>query len=384
MPTVAVLCEFPTLLGGERSWLAALPAIREAGFTPAVFAPPDGPLADALRKADVSHIRWSVRDPSGKRPDLAESRRQLLDLLSKHPPHLVHANSLSMTRLAGPVVAECGLAGVGHVRDIVRLSRAAMRDVNRMPRLLVVSEAARRFHATQGMDAHRTFVLHNGVDLREFAPRPPHGDIARELGFPPSHLVVVTIGQVGLRKGTDVFVELARRVLQERHDVQFLIVGERTSNKEEAVRLEAELRRQAQQPPCRGNVHFAGVRQDVPDILARADMVVHAARQEPLGRVLLESAAAGKAVVATDVGGTCEVFPPGTGTAVLVPSCEPEDIGQSELLGATMRLLADSAARHELGAMARRRAEEKFDATVSGKELARHYAEVLTASTTAP
>jgi glycosyltransferase involved in cell wall biosynthesis len=118
----------------------------------------------------------------------------------------------------------------------------------------------------------------------------------------------------------------------------------------------------------------------MPDVLARADLVVHAARQEPLGRVLLESAAAGKAVIATDVGGTSEIFPCESKAAVLVPPCEPSDVGRSALLEATIRLLADGAARRDLGTAARRRAEAQFDARQSGRKLAEHYAEVLTAT----
>ena len=47
MPRLLILCEYPTLLGGERSMLATLPAVRAAGFDVHVAAPPVGPLADA-------------------------------------------------------------------------------------------------------------------------------------------------------------------------------------------------------------------------------------------------------------------------------------------------------------------------------------------------
>jgi hypothetical protein len=42
MRRVLILCEYPTLLGGERSMLATLPAIREAGFDVQVVAPASG------------------------------------------------------------------------------------------------------------------------------------------------------------------------------------------------------------------------------------------------------------------------------------------------------------------------------------------------------
>jgi glycosyltransferase involved in cell wall biosynthesis len=242
------------------------------------------------------------------------------------------------------------MPAVGHVRDMMRLSAAAVRDVNEIPRLLAVSEATRDFHVGQGVDAGRLRVLYNGVDPREFGRgRALRGLRARHT----DGLVVATIGQIGLRKGTDVFVELARCILERRTDVHFFIIGERTSTKAEAVQLEADLRDQASRPPCRDHVHFLGTRNDVPQILSQVDIVVHAARQEPLSRVLLESAAAGKAIVATDVGGTREIFPHESRAAVVVPPCQAVDVRASELFLATMQLLDDPAKRESLAVAAR-------------------------------
>jgi glycosyltransferase involved in cell wall biosynthesis len=379
MPRVAVLCEFPTLLGGERSWLAALPAIRCSGFAPVVVAPEGGPLAAALRAAGVEHVAWSVRGEAGHRRSLEALRLELHRLLARLRPSLVHANSLSMTRLAGPVARQSGVCLLGHLRDIVRLSPAAVRDVNCADRLLAVSEATRRFHVAQGIDAHRLHVVYNGVDLLQHGLARGHRTrrILQELEIQEPALLVVAIGQIGQRKGTDVFVELARCVLAMRQDVHFLIVGERTSEKEEAVCLEAALHERASTSPCRGHVHFLGTRQDVPDVLSQVDLVVHPARQEPLGRVLLESAAAGKAIVATDVGGTKEIFPPEPQSALVVPPCQVDEVAKSDLLAATLRLLSSPAEREALGQAARRRAEERFDAREAGTQLAHHYLALL-------
>lgn len=376
MPSVAVLCEYPTMLGGERSWLANGPVIRGAGFHPLVLAPEKGAFAAALAAEGIEHVAWSVRDAAGRRRDLSALRVEFCRLLTRLRPSLVHANSLSMTRLAGPVTCEMRIPGLGHLRDIVRVSAAGIRDVNRADRLLAVSDATRRFHTAQGIDADRVHVLYNGVDLQAFRPR-PSGVVAEDPRLAEPPLMVATIGQIGLRKGTDVFVELAGCVLAQRRDVHFLVIGERTSGKEEAVRLEAKLREQAALPPRRGHVHFLGTCTRVAELLSRVDLVVHAARQEPLGRVLIESAAAGKAIVATDVGGTPEIFPPDSQAAVLVPPCEVDKVSASPLLRATLRLLADRTQREMLGQAARRRAEAQFDARDAGQKLAQHY-EALT------
>ena len=132
-------------------------------------------------------------------------------------------------------------------------------------------------------------VLNNGVDLDEFQPRPPTGYLHRELDLPASARLIAVIGQLGLRKGTDVALAAALQIADNAPDVHWLIVGERTSNKAESHEFEALLRSIAAEQPLAGRVHFLGSRSDVAQLLNECTLLVHAARQEPLGRVLLGS-----------------------------------------------------------------------------------------------
>jgi glycosyltransferase involved in cell wall biosynthesis len=151
-----------------------------------------------------------------------------------------------------------------------------------------------------------------------------------------------------------------------------LIVGERTSNKSEARDFEDQLRSVAGEEPLAGRVHFVGSRNDIPRILCECTLLVHAARQEPLGRILLEAASCGLAVVATDVGGTREIFPAETESALLV---RPES--HADLADAILLLLRFEARRKALGAAARRRAEAVFDIRTAAARLIDQYQLVL-------
>jgi glycosyltransferase involved in cell wall biosynthesis len=84
--------------------------------------------------------------------------------------------------------------------------------------------------------------------------------------------------------------------------------------------------------------------------------------------VLLEAAAAGVAVVATAVGGTPEIFPPGSEAARLVPPDDPAALG-----AAMLEVLGDRPLRERLSAAARRRAEEQFDVRTTVGHLIGHY-----------
>jgi glycosyltransferase involved in cell wall biosynthesis len=370
MPEVLILCEYPTLSGGERSMLATLEGVARAGFGLAVAAPPEGPLAETLAERGIELVGLAARDASGGHRSQAALREELAGLLAKRRPSLVHANSLAMGRSSGPVTQSLGIPSLAHLRDILRLSRQAIVDLNGHTRLLAVSQAVRRFHAAGGLAEEKTFVLHNGVDLQRFRPGPPTGYLHAELGLSANVPLVAAIGQIGIRKGFDVLLRAATRVSHERPDVHYLLVGQRWSDKDESRRFEADLHRQAA-ASLGGRVHFLGLRTDVDRLLREATILVHPARQEPLGRVLLEAAASGAAVVATDVGGTGEIFPPQSYSARLVPPEEPDRLADSLL-----ELLGDGSLRAQLGAAARRRAVEAFSVEKATAGLVEHYRQV--------
>jgi glycosyltransferase involved in cell wall biosynthesis len=367
MPETLILCEYPTLNGGERSMLATLDGIRAGGFAPALIAPPDGPLAAELTTRGVELIPFQCRAADGARIAQNRLREQLAEILRRRRPALLHANSLAMGRLSGPVAADCGLPSIAHLRDIISLSAQAVADLNRHRRLLAVSAATREFHVAAGLDAEKTHVLYNGVDLDEFRPRTPTGYLHRELGLPSDAQLIGTIGQIGLRKGQDVLLEAASAVVGQCSAAHFLIVGERNSEKEESRKYEDKLRDTASSRMT-GRVHFLGRRDDVSLLLNELTLLAHPARQEPLGRVLLEAAASGVAVVASDVGGTREIFPTEADAARLVPPDNP-----ARLAAATLELLGDRRLRDRLGAVARRRARQSFDIRATVENLLNQY-----------
>lgn len=368
MPRLLILCEYPTLLGGERSMLATLPAVASAGFDVIVAAPNRGPLAAALQDRNIAHVDWPTQDETGVRAPLEQLRVELEALINSTQPDLVHANSLSTARIAGPVAAAAGVRSIGHFRDIIKLTSQALDDINRHERLLAVSKATSDFHVAQGIDAGKCFVLYNGVDLDEFHPRPACGYLHRELQLPANTTLVAVIGQLGLRKGTEVAFAAAKLLAGEMPGIHWLIVGERSSNKAESLEFEALLQSLAGKPPLAGRVHFLGVRRDISRLMNECTLLVHTARQEPLGRVFLEATASGLPAVATDVGGTREIYPSEQDGAVLIRPDNPVELG-----AAVQLLLFDDARREALAVGARRRAEAVFDIRIAAATLIEQY-----------
>ena len=360
---MAIVFEYATLNGGERSMLAALDELAASRCRFAALAPAEGPLADALDSRGIPREEFACHAPRGERLPRAELHERLRAALRKLNADVVHANSLSMGRLLGAIAADLGVPTAAHLRDIVGLSRAAVEDLNRNAILLAVSRAARDFHVAQGVDPERICVLYNGVDCERFRPRSATGELRRSLGLPDDALLALTIGQIGVRKGLDVLAQAARAATERLPGVHFLIVGERHSSKAESVEFEHALLASVQTPPLAGRVHVLGRREDVDRLMNEADLLIHAARQEPLGRVLLEAAASGLPIVATDAGGTREIVEDGR-SARIVPAGDPR-----ALAAALIELNRDSALRETLAAAARERALALFPAEKSARAL---------------
>jgi glycosyltransferase involved in cell wall biosynthesis len=275
-----------------------------------------------------------------------------------------------MGRLAGPVAAAVGQPSIGHIRDIIRLSEQTISDLNCNRRLLAVSRAAREYHIAQGVDAARTYVVYNGVDVTRFALRPPTGWLRAELGLPEGAQLIGAVGQLVLRKGHDVLAAAAALLAPAHPNAHYVFVGSRFSEKAEAYAHEASLHQAFSTGPLARHGHFLGFRSNVAELLPELTILAHPARQEPLGRVLLEAAAAGVAVVATDVGGTREIFP--DGAAQIVPAGDA-----AALAGAIDALLVDETLRRRQAEAAATHVRSEFSAARAAEALAAHYKAVL-------
>lgn len=362
---IAIVCEFRSVNGGEQSLLAALEELRGA-VVPTFLAPTSGPLADRLRDAGWVHHPWAARDADERRRPTDQLLDELTSVIVALDVALVHGNSLSMGRLTGRLAACLTQPCTAHLRDIVKLSRAAIEDLNGNARLFAVSAATRAFHTAQGVAAERTEVLYNGVDLQSFRPAADPAErhaVRRELGVPADAPLALTIGQIGLRKGWDVLVAAAPELFARIPRLHWLGIGERYSAKAESREFEQQLRANVARAGLADRMHWLGRRDDIPALLRAADLLIHPARQEPFGRVLLEAAAAGLPIVATNVGGTSELLTDGE-TARLVCADDPQ-----ALAAVVAAIVADDRLARRLGRAARLRVQSGFGIAARAQDL---------------
>ncbi|WP_417391511.1 glycosyltransferase family 4 protein [Gimesia sp.] len=372
MKRIALLFEFGSLNGGEHSMLAVLSRLHAKSFLFTAFCPPGSLLESALEQTGIPCHPVLFHDDQGQRLSREAVVEQIVPLISAGDFDLLHANSLSMSRLTGALADQIPVPCSGHLRDIIKLSRAANCDLNQNQRLAAVSAATRKFHISRGLDHARVSVCYNGVDIERFQPRPASGALKQELGLAPETQLCLTIGQIGLRKGQDVLAEAAWKLAEQGDQrTHFLLVGERHSQKQESIEFDQALHDAFDRPGLKGRLHRLGYREDIPWLMNEADLLVHPAKQEPLGRVLLEAIASGLPLVATDVGGTKEIVTH-TVSALLVP---PGDAGS--LADAMSRVLNDPRLGQSLALAARLQSLERFTSEQAAARLEVFWQEVI-------
>lgn len=320
MPQLAIAFEFPTLAGGERSMLAVLGETPPAGWNVVAVAPGEGPLAEALSSIGIAVVPFDLR-AEGNKPPPEFAAAMLGDVIDRISPTAVHANSLSMSRVTGRLAATrieaaAPLNATGHLRDIMKLSKAAIADLNSNRSMLCVSNATRDAHIAQGLDPSVAHVVHNGVRAE---PRTRNaGWLHQELQLDGGLPLIATVGQICLRKGHDIAAAALSQI--EDRDWRWLIIGDRFSQKAESIEFDRNIESILDSNGLGDRVIRLGFRHDMANIYRELALLLHAARQEPFGRVLLEAGVYNLPVVATDAGGTKEIVGPAT------PLCPVDNI----------------------------------------------------------
>ncbi len=237
--------------------------------------------------------------------------------------------------------------------------------------VIVNADAVRRWLISEGYAADRIVVIHNGVDLARFSAREPTDRVRREFAVPAGAPLVAVASRLSRMKGLEQFLEAAAVVRWRSTDARFLVIGEAAPHDQGYL---DELKRLAARLDLGDRVIFTGLRWDVPALLAGVDVAVMPSLNEALSNALLESMAAGAAVVATRVGGTPEALVDGE-NGLLVP---PDDV--AALANAITTLLEAPELARRLGLAARQSIADRFSIERMTGKTECLYRELLTRS----
>ena len=212
-------------------------------------------------------------------------------------------------------------------------------------RLVVVSQDVARQAVEEGIKPDRLALIHNGVKEQNSNP---HRAVAYRSELLPDTggKLILSVGRFTYQKGHTFLLQAMPDVLSRFPQTVLALAGDGL--------LRSDLEVEAERLNIQGHVHFLGVRSDIPDLMAAADIFVLPSRSEGLPLVLLEAMSVGLSVIATDVPGVNDALDGGR-CGIIIPTEDPQAISAGLL-----HLLADETLRGQLGQAARDRFRQEY------------------------
>ena len=345
---IALMLETDCVGGAEIMLLQFAESLRRRGHHILAVGPRgrDGWLSSEFKRRGFEHRMYELKHPLDFMGFL-ELRR----ILAEHRIQIVHSHEYTMAVYGGIAALTLALPyiitmhgdkwSVGAMRR-----RVAMRWVFRRSEAVVAVSRATHDHMTAslGLAPHAMATVPNGID---FVP----GDrivVRKELGLAESDLLVVAVGNLTVRKGHILLLRAMLCLDPPAASMPWHVAIAGAGPEHETLRAFAELNGIADR------VHLLGSREDIPDVLAAADIFTMPSFWEGLPVALLEAMFARKPVIASDVSGIPEAIVNGR-DGILTP---PGDI--PALAHAISAFLVDPSRRETFAAAAQARAEAGF------------------------
>ena len=347
-----------------------------------LIALPEGQVFDELQQAG-----WPVfvlpagleKRPRGIRATVVGLRKVLLQqralrqIIERETVDLVHANSTSAHLASGSAAQRCKVPEVWHVRDLASLGRWSGFLERRAGAIVAISQTVAQSLENQHVPRHKIHRIYNALDVDAWPPQTRRdADIRNALQAKESGIVFGCVGQLVPWKNQAAFIEAAAllRSLESQAHFKFAVIGSDPWQENSAYRQ--RLITQAKTLGLGDELIFFPHQNDNRAAIAAIDVLVHAAREEPFGRVLIEAMALEKTVVAFGAAGASEIIS-NNKDGLLMPAAS----GGAGLAEAMRKVLLSSSLRERLGKAARLSVRQRFSAAQSAEQIRELYASML-------
>jgi glycosyltransferase involved in cell wall biosynthesis len=300
-----------------------------------------------------------------------QSYRALRALFTREKFAAVHAHTPVAALIGRPAARRSGIPVVVYtahgfyfherMHPLVRRAHIALeRWAQRYADFLLTQSAEDRQTAieTRIATADRSLAIGNGVDTKLFRPDliapAERAAVRAEFGLTPADGPLITMmGRLVREKGYFELVEAWSRVHAHFPKARALFIGDALpSDREDSA---ARLRERIRELKLENSITLAGLRRDVPRLLAASDIFILPSWREGMPRSILEAMASGLPVIATNIRGCREEVIEGE-TGFLVPVQDPNAIAEALTL-----LIGDAQLRAAMGRASRLRAQSEFD-----------------------
>lgn len=355
--------------GGESHLLSLVSNLDRSKFDPVVLSFTDGPMVDRLRELNIdTQVIYTEKPFDISKWKIVKEylRQQSIDLVHAHGTR-ASSNVLWAARsLKIPVIYT--IHGWSFHQDqslLVRTVRVLGEKF--LTRRSALNISVSKSNQESGKKVIRDFesiVVNNGIDRKKFNPDSQFPDIRAELNLPKDKTLVLFIARFTSHKQPLALIEAFKEAVKLHPSMHLLMVGD-GDQKEEAVRIiEAQ--------GLKNDITLVGFRQDVPAVLAAADIFVLPSLWEGLPIGLLEAMSMGKAIIASKVDGTIEIVHHEENgllidTKELVPGLTRALIGLSQ----------SAPLREQYGRKAIETVRDRFNAENMTRQIEKLYLELL-------
>lgn len=172
-------------------------------------------------------------------------------------------------------------------------------NYSKIVRIICISETIKRITEPDIKDKTKLVTIHSGTDVEKFAPYKDSDWLRKEFYLPKEVVVIGNTSAISGQKDYPTFVSVAEKVLSERRDVHFFIIGDGPERKEIEDLVEKK--------NLQNKITFTGFRKNIREILPALDVFLFTSQTEGLGTSVLDAMAAGVPIVATNAGGVSEM-----------------------------------------------------------------------------
>jgi len=196
-----------------------------------------------------------------------------------------------------------------------------------------------------GIPAERSITVYNGVDAKRF--KPGNRCLRQEWGWTEEHVVFGIVANFIPYKRHRDFLRAAALITAEAPEARFVMAGQDRG-------ILNEIRMQVREAGLESRFVIVPGSTEPEALYPAMDAYICTSETEGFSNVLLEAAACGLPLIATQVGGNPEIVYPGE-NGFLVSVARPEDVAK-----AALALVDDPALRRRLGSRSREIVEQRF------------------------
>jgi len=317
------------------------------------------------------------------------SAQRTFKFIKDHPVDLVHINSIVLLgSLWGAHLS--GVPTILHVREVLArgvfgFRRMLIRNMIDIFADRVIAIASH--NAAQLKPSPRIRIIYDTVDFDQFDCNQTDIISNSEFHLKGGSPVVGMLGGIVPHKGIETFLRAAALIHQQRPAVMFLVAGyspipdlpttirrwirHRLEDLLHIPNLNRSILDYIHSKQLDKSVIFTGPRHDIPNILAKLDVLVFPATVSHFGLPIIEAGAMEKPVVASDFPSTREIVFPNV-TGILIPPKDPDVLAQ-----AILQILDNPSLARAMGEAGFLQAKEKFDSNLNTPAIFAVYDELI-------